>query len=157
MAVTPSPAELHREVLAAFYKATGGPGWKDSENWLTSAHLSDWHGVATDSRGNVTILRLTANNLEGELPPELGSLTSLKKLVLKGNNLRGEIPSELGQLAHLEELDLSFNGLNGHIPSQLGNLLNLTELNLGDNELSGEIPSELGNLPNLKDLRDHIQ
>ncbi len=40
-----------RAVLAAFYDATGGPGWRVSTNWKTEAPLRDWHGVTTDDDG----------------------------------------------------------------------------------------------------------
>lgn len=42
-----------REVLAAFYRSTGGPRWRNSRNWLTDAPLEAWHGVETDSAGRV--------------------------------------------------------------------------------------------------------
>ena len=57
----------------------------------------------------------SGNQLTGEIPAELGSLTNLKRLYLNSNQLTGEIPAELG--------DLAWNGCGS------------------DNQLTGEIPA----------------
>ena len=48
-APTPSPA-LIREALTAFYNATNGDDWTNSDNWLTDAPIQDWHGVGVSRR-----------------------------------------------------------------------------------------------------------
>ena len=65
------------------------------------------------------ILILNVNELSGEIPPELGSLSNLRRMVLGYNDLSGEIPAELGSLSNLEELGLSDNALSGCVPSSL--------------------------------------
>ena len=147
-----SPLSSDREALVAFYNATHGPEWDDNEGWLSDEPIGEWYGVITDRNGRVVSLSLDDNNLTGELPPELGSLTRLDVLSLSLNNLSGELPSELGALICLEVLDLSLNNLSGGIPEELGNLTQLEELDLSLNNLSGEIPPELANLINLEDL-----
>ena len=96
--------------------------------------------------------QLDLNDLSGEIPAELGSLSNLKLLYLYGNDLSGGIPAELGRLSNLAHLELSLNGLSGEIPAWLGSLSNLTYLKLSANALSGEIPAELGSLSNLVTL-----
>ena len=138
-----------REALEALYNATGGANWTNNDSWLTNAPISQWHGVTTDSEGRVTELNLTSNQLKGEIPPELASLTNLKVLALGGNELTGKIPAGLGSLANLEGVYLWGNELTGTIPAELGSLANLVQLQLSENQLTGPIPDELGSLTNL--------
>ncbi len=149
----PDASESDRAALVALYNATDGPNWTTSTNWLTDRPLSEWHGVDTDDNGRVTGLDLAFNGLNGEIPPQLGSLANLSDLSLAANRLSGEIPPELGSLSSLVWLWLGGNQLSGEIPLELGRLTNLEGLVLGHNQLSGEIPPELGNLANLKRLR----
>jgi len=144
-----------RDILRAFYDATGGPGWTNDDNWLTDVPLREWHGVDTNSEGRVVSLRLNGNRLTGPIPPEFGNLASLTSLVLSSNSLSGSIPSEIGNLSSLGVLRLGGNELTGAIPAELGSLSRLTFLGLGANELAGSIPRELGNLDNLRTLRLH--
>ena len=149
--MAPTPPETDREGLVALYNATGGPTWNHSSNWLSDVPISQWEGVATDNNGRVISLRLSGNQLRGELPPELGSLANLSFLYLNENQLSGKIPPELSSLVNLSRLRLSGNQLSGEIPPELGNL-NLAWLYLNENQLSGEIPPELGSLANLTHL-----
>ena len=141
-----------RETLVALYNATDGENWDESDNWLSDLPLDEWEGVTTNDDGRVTVLGLGDNELSGEIPPELGSLSYLEWLLLGGNGLSGEIPPELGSLSNLIQLNLGGNDLSGEIPAELGSLSNLTGLGLIGNDLSGEIPAELGSLSNLTQL-----
>ena len=141
-----------RAALVALYNATDGPNWRDNTNWLADGPLAAWYGVTTDDWGRVTGLKLRSNALNGQIPPELGSLSNLTSLDLGGNALSGQIPPELGGLSELTLLFLYNNDLTGRIPPELGSLSNLTRLSLGGNELSGQIPPELGSLFNLRFL-----
>jgi hypothetical protein len=98
------------------------------------------------------ILELGWNQLSGEIPPQLGDLSSLKKLRLSVNPLTGSIPPAFGALSNLEFLYLEENQLGGNIPRELGELGRLRTLSLGPNQLTGSIPPELGNLSNLRYL-----
>ena len=143
-----------RASLTALYNATDGPNWIHNTNWLTDAPLSEWVGVSLSFTGGdcVAGLHLGVNQLSGEIPAELGNLTTLEVLWLGGNQLSGEIPAELGNLTTLDWLRLDGNQLSGEIPAELGNLTTLEQLNLAQNQLSGEIPAELGNLTTLEEL-----
>ena len=152
-----------RAALVALYEATDGPNWANNDNWLTDAPLREWYGVDTDASGRVVELRLRGrwdrearvqipHGLSGFIPPELGSLGSLRTLDLGSNDLAGSIPPELGNLPKLTRLDLGSNGLSGSIPEELGNLASLTALSLAGNTLTGAIPPELGDLARLEDL-----
>ena len=171
-----------RDVLVAFYHATNGSNWTNSDNWLSDGPLETWYGVTTGSSGRVIELSLSANqlggtiprelcnlsnlktldlsghllrgrgSLSGSIPVELVNLTNLEKLALSDNQLSGSIPPQLGNLSRLEWLILSSNQLSGAIPPQIENLSKLERLILSNNQLSGPIPVELRNLPNLKEL-----
>ena len=145
--IRPELAALH-----ALYNATDGANWINSGNWLSDAALSDWHGIKTDDEGRITEIYLIGNNLEGEIPAELGRLSQLEGLYLAGNELSGSIPQELGDLYNLEVLMLFDNDLTGAIPYQFGNLESLEVMHLSRNQLSGRIPTQLGNLENLRRL-----
>ena len=171
---SPGTGSPDRVALTALYVATNGANWTRSDNWDTNAPLDQWHGVTVDDNGRVIGLDLSANQLSGTIPAELGELTNLQSLNLgrnalsgtipaelgnltnltwlrlAGNMLSGVIPPELGQLGNLQRLDLDHNQLSGRIPSWLGNLTNLYALDLASNQLSGTIPPELGNLTNLR-------
>ncbi len=169
--------------LQALYDATNGEGWTEKWNLLgvqTPSDLDDLLGVEIDNMGcRVRRLDLKGNNLDGELPTELGKLTRLEFLELAQNSLSGVIPNEIQEITLLKELNLEgnrdlttyqfpgwieqLNELNsiklgqtnvaGEIPVWLGNLTKLSELHLDDNQLTGEIPAALGNATELRGLR----
>lgn len=142
-----------RDALVALHDAAGGPGWSNSDNWLTDAPLRSWYGVEVDSEERVVGLNLDYNGLSGHIPPELGSLANLESLDLSSNrDLTGPIPPALGRLSKLRVLNLAFSYLTGPIPPELGALANLDWLDLQGNRLTGAIPAELGHLMHLRVL-----
>ncbi|KAI4353884.1 hypothetical protein L6164_002826 [Bauhinia variegata] len=92
------------------------------------------------------------NNINGQIPEEIGSLTNLVKLDLSSNKFSGSIPSSLGFLSSLIHMQMSQNFLFGKIPREIGKLKNLTVLDLSTNQLTGPIPLALGDLKYLKYL-----
>jgi hypothetical protein len=111
LAASASIPQAEREALLALYAVTGGPGWADSTNWGGAPGTENtWTGVLTDP-DNTTVLALDlgGNNLEGELPDELGDLTNLHALDLSGNRLYGAVPAGLARLGRLSDVDFSGN------------------------------------------------
>jgi Leucine-rich repeat (LRR) protein len=152
--VTASPNALgvtksEYDALVALYVSTDGDNWVDNTHWLTDT--ADWFGVITEN-GHVVELWLDNNQLAGQLPSELGNLTSLRVLQLSYNQLTGSIPVALSELSNLVYMWLSANQLTGTIPPELGNLGTLVSLSFSVNLLTGGIPAELGNLTHLNDL-----
>ncbi|KAL6900976.1 hypothetical protein ACP4OV_005652 [Aristida adscensionis] len=90
----------------------------------------------------VNSIDLSANQLTGEIPSEIGVLSALHSLNLSRNRISGSIPEELGSMTNLESLDLSWNDLSGPIPHSLTSVLYLSFVNLSYNDLSGKIPKE---------------
>ncbi len=164
----PALAEVNYTILPPAQDCVALLALKDSVssanplNWGADTPIGQWEGVTVAdvtvedrTAKRVTKVEVTNRSLSGSLPPELGKLTELRRLVVFGNNFSGSIPPELGKLTKLTWLGLADNDLSGAIPPQLGNLTQLHGLGLHDNNLSGEIPSELGNLTNLQHLYLH--
>ena len=101
--------DRERTALIALYDATGGVDWKTSDGWLSNGPLNQWQRVATDESGKVTDLDLAANNLNGEIPTELGNLPNLKLLYISDNNLTGALPQSLTGISGLESFHFHNN------------------------------------------------
>jgi len=97
--------------LAVLYNEHGGLDWSKNANWLTSYTPSDWSGV-TVVNGHVTALDLHNNHLFGQIPPELGNMTSLTFLDLSQNQLMGKIPAELVNLTQISDATVGNQFLN---------------------------------------------
>ena len=72
-------AATDRAALMALYKSAGGTGWTDKTNWDSAEPLNTWFGVTLLGNDRVAELDLSANNVRGTLPADLGSLTSLNR------------------------------------------------------------------------------
>ena len=126
--VSTTEAGPELEALIALYNATDGNNWSDNTNWLSTEPLETWHGLAVDFEGRIMWVSLPENQLTGNIPPELGQLSSLTWLNLYQNQLSGEIPAELGQLENLELLEFRNNRLTGGFLPNWDNSPNLPGL-----------------------------
>ncbi|XP_047331771.1 receptor-like protein 56 [Impatiens glandulifera] len=96
-------------------------------------------------------LDLSCNNLEGEIPNELGYLNSIHTLNLSHNWLSGSIPQTFSNLKQIESLDLSQNNLSGEIPSNLIDLNFMGTFSVAYNNLSGRLPDMKGQFQTFKE------
>ncbi|PWA35051.1 leucine-rich repeat protein [Artemisia annua] len=109
-----------------------------------SGNISEWIGENLTNLGvfrYVINMDLSSNNLVGEIPVELMSLSALVGLNLSNNHLNGGIPDSIGNMKALNSLDFSGNQLTGPIPPSITALNFLSYLNLSHNNLSGQIPT----------------
>ena len=137
--------------LVAFYNSTDGQNWNNNSGWLTDP-VGSWYGITVEG-DRVTELDLDHNNLQGQLPDDIGNLTALKGLFIGyEDGLSGSIPEEIGNLQQMVGLGIGNCSLYGIIPSNIGNCSNLEFINLLENNLTGPIPSEIGNLNSLRFL-----
>ncbi|XP_043818090.1 receptor-like protein 13 isoform X3 [Manihot esculenta] len=97
------------------------------------------------------VLDLTWNRFNNIILPSLGTLTSLKTLILGSNRMEGSFPIQ--GFERLEKLDISWNIFNGSILLSLGALTSLNTLIFSYNDMGGSFPiQELKNLKSLEFL-----
>ncbi|XVE84331.1 hypothetical protein DITRI_Ditri17bG0004000 [Diplodiscus trichospermus] len=123
-----------------------------SGNKLTGSLESSSIASKLPSYQGLQVLDLSSNALSGEIPYNLGALSSLLFFNISRNHLFGSIPASIGELKTTEVIDLSNNLLNGSIPSEIGGAVSLRELRLPRNFLSGKIPSQIVNCSSLTTL-----
>ncbi|KAG7350876.1 RHS repeat-associated core domain containing protein [Nitzschia inconspicua] len=125
---------------------------------LDSLYLEDnvFTGELTESLirswGKMVELDLSTNKLDGPLPPNLWSITSLQVMDLNGNNFVGPIPEITTLHDNLQFLSLYNNRLDWRIPTTINNLKNLAHLDLSINNLELPYPSTMSQLSLLRYL-----
>lgn len=130
--------KLNRMINGSYFE-------KDSRIcWSEEKLIQVMKGVSLDYTTTFRYVRnmdLSSNNLVGEIPVELMSLSALLGLNLSNNHLNGGIPASIGNMKALNSLDFSGNQLTGPIPPSIAALNFLSHLNLSHNYLSGRIPT----------------
>ncbi|WCJ42491.1 Leucine-rich repeat protein kinase family protein [Euphorbia peplus] len=90
---------------------------------------------------SLQMIKLDANNIGGELSPEIVNCKNLRRLHLGFNRFVGNVPDSLTNLTSLQRLDISYNNFSGNVP----NLTQLAGLDMFlvqyNNYLSGPIPN----------------
>ncbi|KAL3922058.1 MAG: hypothetical protein SGILL_002412 [Bacillariaceae sp.] len=127
--------------------------WNDNTNWLDGdlSHC-EWQGLSCNDDGRISVLDLAVQNLQGNIPSEIGFLDNLDFVFLFRNSLTGNIPSEIGNLGDADFMYLNENQLTGSIPNEMGGLLDADDLFLFGNQLTGTIPETFGDLVDLVNL-----
>ncbi|KAE8723485.1 hypothetical protein F3Y22_tig00012370pilonHSYRG00070 [Hibiscus syriacus] len=98
---------------------------------------------------SLLLLQLGSNQLSGSIPTSIGRLRNLQYLDFYTNKLEGSISESICGLERLYTLSLSLNDLHGPVHKCLGNLTSLRYLDLSSNKLSSAIPSTLWNLKDI--------
>ncbi|MGB1044102.1 MAG: hypothetical protein ACPGYU_03045 [Flavobacteriaceae bacterium] len=110
--------------LIDLFQSTDGENWK--HGWDFSAPVYSWYGVEVKD-GHVTGLNLFDNDLKGEIPNTISSLSNLKSLNLSFNRLEGELPSSITELTALEGLRLEMNNFKDELPNLMDSFKNLKD------------------------------
>ncbi|KAJ8648841.1 hypothetical protein MRB53_001864 [Persea americana] len=98
----------------------------------------------------MSLFSVTANQLNGRLPPDLGiRLSHLIQFFAARNQFTGPIPVSLSNASGLQELALSSNQFSGSIPTNLGKLGGLQFLNLENNLLGSGEAEDMDSLSSL--------
>uniref|UniRef100_A0A0D9V1M3 Receptor kinase-like protein Xa21 n=1 Tax=Leersia perrieri TaxID=77586 RepID=A0A0D9V1M3_9ORYZ len=143
-----------RQALLAFKENLSDQTGALSSWNSNSSDFCRWAGVTCSRRHPERVIALMVRSaaLAGSIPPVIGNLTFLQRLVLFDNMLSGEIPPIISRLPRLRYLELAYNYFTGEIPAELCNCSNLVHLSVEVNELHGAIPSCLGSLFQLQVL-----
>ena len=158
--------------------------WENGRLVEITFHHKQLTSIIPENIGDLTmleILRLTGNDLNGEMPDNITNLENLSILKLGSNKLSGGLPENIGALSKIDTLWLDNNNLgcyeynyecdpfgresyccvthcddinecSGDIPQSITNLNGLQHLQLQINNLSGFIPKEIGEMDSLKYL-----
>uniref|UniRef100_A0A7N2LPF2 non-specific serine/threonine protein kinase n=1 Tax=Quercus lobata TaxID=97700 RepID=A0A7N2LPF2_QUELO len=118
-------------------------------NYLNGTIPLEWAST------QLTFISVLVNRLSGEIPKELGNITTLTYLCLEANQFSGIVPPELGDLTNLQTLMLSSNNLTGNLPMAFAGLRNLTDFRINDNKFRGIIPDFIQNWKQLTRLEMH--
>lgn len=104
-----------------------------------------WSSVMAECQdGHIILLEISANLFDGaygEVSPSLAKLTRLWQLSYPSGTqiVAGEIPEELGNLTSLRTMDIRGQNLTGGIPQSFAGLDSLQHMYLGGNRLEGNI------------------
>jgi len=133
--------------------ATADLIWKKMGQTTTiPSTCCDTRHIACSLR-RITGIFWESKSLKNSIPPEIGNLTGLTRLVLSNNQLSGSIPSTIGSLTNLQRLWVYGNQLTGY-PSALLSLPNLNDRKLFPNPMSDVpydvvAPASIGTLTNV--------
>ncbi|KAL8485719.1 hypothetical protein ACS0TY_027849 [Phlomoides rotata] len=102
---------------------------------------------------SLQVFNLGYNNLTGSVPRGVFNVSSLVEIILRNNNLSNYIPSDIcNNTPLLRIISFSVNQLSGEIPATIWKCRELEALFLSANHLNGSIPGEIGSLSKLSKL-----
>jgi len=106
----------------------------------------------SDGWTNIVELDLSVNILDGPLPSNLFSVTTMEVLDIHGNNFVGPIPEITVPHDNLFFLALHENKLDWRIPETINNLVNLAHLDISKNNMEIPFPSTFPEMTTLRYL-----
>uniref|UniRef100_A0A6N2L0D9 Leucine-rich repeat-containing N-terminal plant-type domain-containing protein n=1 Tax=Salix viminalis TaxID=40686 RepID=A0A6N2L0D9_SALVM len=95
-------------------------------------------------------VKLSNNNLGGQISPSIFNSSFLRYLYLDGNKFTGHVfDFQPTNGIYLEALDISDNQFSGILPTRMGNFSMLQAIDLSRNHFDGPLPRDLCKLDNL--------
>ena len=103
--------------LVEIAQALNYQSWTFHRAWLSNTTYCFWDGINCASGSNVIILLdLSMNNIQGPLPPVIGTMHTLQHLSFAQNQLSGSLPDFISSLTNLNFLSLNSNQFTGSVP-----------------------------------------
>jgi hypothetical protein len=94
--------------------------------------------------------------IQGEIPKSISAVSTLQYLSIENTNIQSTIPEEITNLSNLMKLYINNNpNVRGEIPKGLSKLSKLEMLSFSDSNIGGSLPEDIGKLTNLKTLSVH--
>lgn len=137
--------------LMNLYTTTSGATvWINNAGRNTDSDICSWYGITcNETYDSVESISMYDNNINGDLPSEIGNLANLTYLWLQYNGITS-IPDTIGNLTKLEWLYLDNNKISV-IPDSIGNLIYVNQLYLNSNFIE-TIPSTIWDMSWLRNL-----
>ncbi len=144
--------KLEKAALWILYDSAGGSGWTSSNGWFYGNNFGLWHGITTDSSGNVTGIDLSENNLTGKINGGIAVLDSLEGLDLSCNSsLSGELPLGLKDISTLATVNICSTGMTVPSDQSFTTWKNGADVTFTDGTCSGaqacQVPVSQGSSP----------
>lgn len=137
------------DALDMLYTNLNGKNWINQLNWMSDLPMCRWYGVTCDNDLSVVSIKLSNNNMIGNVTSDDFFPKSLRTFDISGNDVNFRF-NNIVKNVNLEVLDISatatpsLSGING--------LLGLQKLYAGGNSMMGTFPRDLIALTNLKVL-----
>ncbi|KAM3336168.1 hypothetical protein ACQJBY_030253 [Aegilops geniculata] len=108
------------------------------------------HSICDASK--LEVLDLSYNNFSGLIPSCLIEDSNLRILSLRGNHFGGTFPYNVSEHCNLLTIDIHGNNIQGKLPMSLSNCAHLEVLDIGNSQMVDTFPSWLGRLSKLRVL-----
>jgi hypothetical protein len=130
-----------RWAYLAFIFSTG----KGQETrWFSSPKECAWRGIGCCSNNRVVGLDLTAQDLRGSIPAEVGLWSNMASFVASLNQLNGTLPFTMERWTDLTKFCVSDNALKGSLPAGISHWAGLMYFGVNTNLLTGTLPVSIG-------------
>ena len=163
--------QMQRFLMVSLYYTMNGHNWMRSDHWLSyevsncewfnrgsSLGIHGWHVgdemVPTcDENGNLQVLNLTSNNLDGVMPETTQDVSAYLKIFdFSNNQVQGQPPSFTANAMALEVVNISNNKYKGQLRGGALKPFNIRFIKLDGNQLMGYNPIVYRFLPKLEVL-----
>jgi hypothetical protein len=118
--------------------------------WFSSPEECAWTGIGCCGNNRVIELDLTAQDLRGSIPADVGLWSNMASFVVSLNQLNGTLPFTMERWTDLNKFSVSDNALKGSLPPGIGRWTGLMYFGVYNNLLTGTLPASIGTWTDLE-------